>query len=287
MAKKLSIPKPPSTKTTSTVVPPPPVIKKNFQVGAKGGIQRGKKILIYGESGIGKSTLASMLPNPLIMDLDNGCSELMHPKTGESLIGRCIQDVETYADVRGVLQSDVYSGYKSLVIDNATVLETLATQHVIATVPCGKDCKARNIESFGYGKGYRHLYDDMNLILQDIDVVLRKGINVCMLAQASAKTVANPDGEDYLREGPRLYSGKNNSMEDLYCEWADHLLRIGYQMIMVEDRKASSTGARAVFCKGQPHFRAKSRTLPIDVEVVSFAEPSDDSIWQFIFGTVQ
>lgn len=282
MAKKLTIPKPPSV-TSAKQAPPPPVVAKNWQVGVKVGVPRGKKILPYGESGIGKSTLASLLPNPVFVDLDNGCAELVNPKTGEPLTDRIIPGVQTYSDVRSVLQSNVYNDYASLVLDNATVLETLGVQNVIDTVSSGTSGKARNIESYGYGKGYRHLYDAMNLILQDIDIVLRKGINVCLLAQSSAKTVANPDGEDYLREGPRLYNGKNNSVEDLYCEWADHLLRIGYQAVNVEHNKATTTGTRAVFCKGRAHFRAKSRTLDPSIEVVAFDGPSDDSIWQFIF----
>lgn len=289
MAKKLalkSIPKPPSVAKPGAA-PAPPVAKKDWKIGVKAGVPRGEKILPYGESGIGKSTLASMLPNPVIIDLDNGCAKLVHPKTSEPLSNRIIPGVATFADVRSVLQSDCYGGYGTLVVDNATVLETLAVQHVIETVSSGSNGKARNIESYGYGKGYRHLYDAMNLILQDFNIVLNKGVNVCLLAQSSAKTVANPDGEDYLREGPRLYNGKNNSVEDLFCEWADHLLRIGYQTISVDHGKAATTGARAIFCKGQAHYRAKSRTLPADVELVAFEAPDDDSIWQFIFGEAQ
>lgn len=288
--KKIQVPKPPSLKSqTTSAAPPAPILRKDFRIGRKNAVPRGKKIVLYGESGIGKSTLSSMLPNPVFIDLDNGCAELTHPKTGEPLIDRCFQDVKTFEDVRGLLQSNAYDSFNSLIIDNVTVLETLAVQYVLKTVKAGnqRNIQAADIEHYGWGKGYRHLYDHMNLILQDLDVVLDKGINVCLLAQSSAKTVPNPDGDDYLREGPRLCNAKNNSVEDLYCEWADHLLRIGYQMISVQDRKASSTGARAVFCKGQPHFRAKSRTLDPTIELVTFDGPADDSIWQFIFGATR
>jgi hypothetical protein len=142
-----------------------------------------------------------------------------------------------------------------------------------------------NIVRYGYNKGYQHLYDTMKLILQDCDGLIRRGKDVILVAQSTPHNIANPGGEDFLREGPRLYSGKNANIEALYCEWADHVFRIGYQLLTVDKKKkATGTDTRAIFVHPEPHFRAKSRTLGPEYAVVTFADPTDDSIWKFLSG---
>ena len=125
----------------------------------------------------------------------------------------------------------------------------------------------------------------MKLILQDCDALIRKGKNVILIAQSTPHNVPNPGGEDFIRQGPRLTSRKNANVEALYCEWADHILHIGYQFLNVDKKKkATGSGGRAIFVHPEPHFRAKSRTLGLDKAVVSFEDPTDDSIWTFLFG---
>jgi len=128
------------------------------------------------------------------------------------------------------------------------------------------------------------LYDMMKLVLQDCDALIRKGKNVILIAQSTPHNVPNPGGEDFIRQGPRLVSRKNANVEALYCEWADHIFHIGYQFLNVDKKKkATGSGGRAIFVHPEPHFRAKSRTLGLDKAVVSFEDPTDDSIWTFLF----
>jgi hypothetical protein len=123
----------------------------------------------------------------------------------------------------------------------------------------------------------------MKLILQDCDALIRKGKNVIIIAQAAPHSVPNPGGEDFIREGPRLGGRKGANIEAMYCEWADHIFRIGYNFVSVDDKKATGTNDRSIFVHPEIHFRAKSRTLGTDKAVVTFNSPEDDSIWQFLF----
>lgn len=274
-----------ASKRKSSPPPPPPtpaekiVQAKTFTIGDWDS-NGGERILWYGDTGIGKSSINLMAPKPVFLGLDEGAGRLHHPVTGKP--PKRIENLETFADVRAALQQvDLFDSYETVVIDTVTILQDWAEPHMFATVPGPKGITVRNIEGYGYNKGYKHLYDKMKEILVDCDNLIRLGKHVSLIAQATPNRISNPGGEDFLRDGPRLYAGKP-SIEALYCEWADHILRIAYQDSFVKEKKISGETTRAVFTQPEVYFRAKSRT--ISEPVVSFEDPADDSIWVFIMG---
>jgi len=289
--KKREIPKPPKAKgkpkgPASARPPAAPKAKataipaKDFMIADWDSSKDGKRILLYGESGMGKTTLASLAPKPVFIGVDDG-GKLLINAAGNKL--RHVPGVECFGDVRAAMLADIYQDDETVVLDQATYLEEWAVTHILATITNDKGAKMDNIIRYGYNKGYRHMYDTMKLILQDADSLIHRGKNVIIIAQMAPNKVANPGGEDFLREGPRLFSG-TPSIEALYCEWADHIFRIGYQFLSVDNRKVTGgENKRAVFVHPQPHFRAKSRTLGPDKAVVAFDDPKDNSIWTFLF----
>ena len=284
---KRTIPKPPKSAATIRTPKAPKtraataVPAKDFKVEAWDCAGDGKRILIYAESGMGKTTLASLAPSPVFIGVDDG-GKLMINEAGKKL--RHVPGIETFTDVRGAMQADIYDDDETIVLDQATYLQEWATDHVLANITNDKGAKMDSIVRYGYNKGYQHLYDTMKLVLQDADSLIRRGKNVIIIAQATPHNIANPGGEDFLREGPRLYSGKNANIEALYCEWADHIFRISYQFLAIDKKKATGASTRAIFVHPEPHFRAKSRTLTDPkFAVTSFEDPTDDSIWTFLF----
>lgn len=265
------------------------VPKKVFAVATIKPEKAGEKTVIYSDTGMGKSTLAALAPRPVFLDLDNGCTKLRHPITGEKL--KVVPGVESFADIRTALQQpEIFKDYDTIVIDNVTVQQDWAEQHVCTTIPTkGKgNYYVSNIEGYGFKEGYKHLYDVMRLILQDCDTLVRQGKNVILIAQANPNKIANPGGEDFLCQGPRLYAGKP-SIEALYCEWADHILYIAYQDIIAKDKKATGGSVRAIYSQPEVHFRAKSRQLQTGdflPPVISFNDRTDDSLWKFMFGKI-
>jgi hypothetical protein len=285
--KKRTIPAPPkaasANKPAAASANPAPaaprpkaVAKKNFKIATGGQAGAGMKIMIHADSGMGKTTLASLAPNPVFIGLDNGGVGIKEY--------HYVDDVLIFTDVRQALQAhDLYDEYETVVLDTATLLEELAEGHVLETITNDQGQKMDSLVKYGWSNGYRHLYDTMKLALQDCDALIRKGKNVIIIAQSSPMSVPNPGGEDWMRQGPRLCNRKNANVEALYCEWADHIFHIGYQFLSVDkQKKATGDGKRAVFVHPEPHFRAKSRTLGLDKAVVTFDDPTDDSIWQFL-----
>ncbi len=285
--KRLDMTKTLSTKivaglAASTAAPPMP--SKVFAAEKWLNTGRGAKIGIYADTGMGKTTLASLAPAPVFLGLDEGGALLMHPITGEPLIR--IPGLETFLDVHQVLtQPSVFDDFATIVLDTGTILEEWAIPYMLETIPNEKNVTMKNIIQYGYNKGYRHLYDTMKIILQDCDALVRRGKNIIMIFQEAANRVPNTGGDDFLRAGPRLTSNKEANIEALYCEWMDHLFRIAEYGAVVKEKKIKSSGKRAIFVKPEAYFRAKSKPpIPLDVECVSFDSPSDDSIWQYVFG---
>jgi len=256
---------------------------KTFSVADWTGETEGEKIILYGRSGIGKTTLASMVPDPVWIGLDDGGRKIRHPLTGKPLLR--VPDIETFEDVRAALQSAVFDGHGSIVLDTATELQAWGQPATFRRVLTEKGNTAQNIEDYGFHKGYRYWYDTMRLVLGDLDRHVRAGRNVILLAQNGTVRRANPGGEDFLVDAPDLYHEKNASILDAYVAWADHVLRIDNSHVVVDKKgKAGSTNERAVFVHPEIHFIAKSRTVPLDYSVVQFASPQDDGIWRLIFG---
>jgi len=129
------------------------------------------------------------------------------------------------------------------VIDTITVLQELAEQYMLENIKTERGDAAKNILSYGYNKGYRHLFDTMKLILVDLDAHVKRGVNVLLIAQSIPARIPNPGGIDFMREGPNLSTNSQGNIRALYREWADHVLRIGYTNAFVEkpDKKVRSS----------------------------------------------
>jgi hypothetical protein len=289
--KPFAAPKAPSSLPASTPV------TKRFSAAAWTGEGEGEKIILYGGSGKGKSTLASMAPAPVILGLDDGGRKLRHPGTGEPL--QHIPGLATFNDVRDALQQKgLFDPFKSVIIDTMTVLETWAGDWTCLNIPHEKGHKVKRLVDYGYGKGYEHLYDTMRLILADLDALVRQGKNVVLLCQQCPIVIANPSGMNFLENGPKLYapgpdSKQTFTVRGLACEWADHVCRVDFLNRQVmggglgshgreHAGKATGDTTRAIFTiPTDPSFFAKSRTLTDPV--ISFASTKDDSFWRLLF----
>lgn len=260
---------------------------KQFTIEQWDGSKSGEKIILYGETGMGKSTLASMAPNPVFIGLDDGGRKLRHPKTGELL--RHIPDIKTFEDVRGAINACLDLDCETLVVDTGTVFQSLGEQFVLRTVQVRNtkgqpSVKPDHIEDYGYGKGYKHLWDTMRLPLLDFDKLIEAGKNIIIIAQKTCHRFNTDLGQEYLKEGPELYhSEKNWSVLKLWCEWADHIFRIRHQQTIVPDGKKKAIGdsTYVIDTKGTDAFYAKSRS--IEESLISFSTKDDDSLWQFMF----
>ena len=293
MAAKTTAPPPPAVKKKKPPIPPPKImapppaakrVAKTFTVQDWDGDAEGHGIILHGKYGMGKTNLAALAPTPVFIGgLDAGGSKIKHPVTGENL--KVIPNVETFQDVRDVLhQVDLFDPYETVVIDTGTQLQHLGLIHTFETVKGTSNVTCKNIEQYGYHKGYRHLYDTMHRILGDLDPLVKRGKNVIVVCQSIQTKVSNPGGEDFLRDTPDLQTDPKANVAADYMSWADHIFMIDHHNVTAEDKKAVATGGRVIRVHPEIHFEAKSRTLGPEYAVVAFEDKADDSIWQILFG---
>lgn len=269
----MAIDKPPSTKK-----------KTSFKIVDWTNENMGQKVLMFGVSGIGKTTLASLIKNSAFIGTDDG-GRLIEDEQGNAKL-KHVSGITDFATVRLALQSNIWKPGMTVIIDNVTELERWAIPYMFKTVPKNQSgAVVKNIEDYGYHKGYRRWYDIMGLILADCSELIRRGVNVVVVAQSTICKSVQAGTEDFVKEGPALHHDKNVSTMNAYIEWADHVLRIANCSVTVAKGKAGGDAdQRAVYVHPQPHFHAKSRTISKEYDVVSFESVEDDSIWRLIFG---
>lgn len=105
------------------------------------------KMLVYGQPGAGKSTLALSAPKPLLIDFDNGVNRVDY-----ELIKDTVQ-VESYADMLNLLNNEDLSDYETLVIDTGGKLLDCMSDYLIASNPrLGKRNGSLTLEGYGVRK---------------------------------------------------------------------------------------------------------------------------------------
>lgn len=233
---------------------------------------RGEGVGIYGVGGAGKTTLVDGAPGPIAsFDLDNSLAVLRLPNT------RRVDGIGEWSDLLDVINGDGWNDVKTLVIDSITVAEEMATRWVIKNVPHSKGLAIKNIEDYGWGIGYRHIYDAFVALLAALDRHKAAGRNVVLVCHQCVVNVPNPSGEDWLRYEPRL-QGTKYSIRLRVHEWVDHMLFLGYD-IDVKDGKGKGSGTRTLWPVEMPHCMAKSRTLADPIPIY----PGSNDVWDALF----
>ena len=241
----------------------------------------GTKVMLYGGSGMGKTTLAMLLDDPVFIGTDDGGGIMRHPVTGKRL--KVVEGVEDYQDVHDVVHSGVLDSHNDIVVDTVTEVQRWMVPYMLTNIKKQGGGNAVNLEDYGFHKGYRHWFETMELFLSDLNSLVRKGKNVFLLAQSTGHKMTNESGEDYKIAGPDLYHDDKHSILNLVKSWCDHVFRINYTNIAVDKKKVSTNDERAVFIHPRIEFIAKSRTISQDYPCVEFKDKTDDSIWRLLF----
>ncbi len=234
-----------------------------------------QRVLLYGTGGIGKTTLASLAPGAVVLDVEGGAWHLEVECIHQEQLG-------SFGALRACLHSDVLEGAGTVIIDSATRVERLAVAHTLATVKHEKGRSVSRIEEYGFGKGYQHVYETYLLLLADLDRQIDAGRNVILVAHECINDVPNPKGDDWIRYEPHLQQSKSSkaSIRDEVFHWADHVLFLRHDVAQ-GGPKGIWTGTRSIYPAEMPTHVAKSRTLP--PEPIPYTSAQDGAVWDRIF----
>lgn len=209
------------------------------------------KVVLYGPEGIGKSTFASMAPNPLYIDTEGSTTRLD--------VRRIQPAPESWTmileQVRYVLANPSVCG--TLIVDTADWAQKYCIDSVCA------QRKMSSIEDAGYGKGYTYAYEEFGRLLNLLDQVIDRGINVILTAHAAMRKFEQPDEMgSYDRWELKLINSKSSSIAGMVKEWADMVLFANYETIVVKnDQKKGKAqgGQRVMYTTHHPCWDAKNR----------------------------
>jgi GTPase SAR1 family protein len=241
------------------------------------GIERkAHRIVIYGSGGVGKTSLAAQLIQvglrPKFLDLESGSVDFNVER---------LTEFQTWSDIRDCLHSKtLWSDGDVPIIDTGTKAESMALAHTLTNVKNEKGMSVQNIEGYGFGKGYRHLFDTFLNLLSDLDRHYEAGRNVVIICHSDDKAkVPNPNGDDYIRYEPLLQAKGESSIRQAVKNWCDHLFFVGYD-VFSEKGKATGSGTRTIYSSELPTFLAKSRTLSDPIVYTK----DDATLWRILFG---
>lgn len=216
------------------------------------------KICIYGAEGVGKSSLASNMPNPLFIDTEGGTSRLNVRRI------KCSESWETLLSIVKEVIADP-SVCKTLVIDTADWAESLCTDYI-----CVKYRKA-NIEDFGFGKGYTYLSEEYGEFLKLLSKLVEIGINPVVIAHGKPRKYELPEEQGQF---DRWEMKLSKQVAPLLKEWCDMLLFCNYKTFVVtteNNKHKAQGGKRVMYTTHNPCWDAKNRfNLPEEVDL-SFA----------------
>jgi hypothetical protein len=233
-------------------------------------IIRGKQaspvgIVLYGLEGIGKTTLASQFPNPVVLDTEDGTRQLDVARVS------CPDWVTLEGAMHELVRDS--QGFKSVVIDSADWAE----RHVIEAIK--SKANKRSIEDFGFGKGYVMVAEQITRLLSLADQLMDRGLHVVFVAHSEVKRVSPPDELDgYDRWQLKL----TKQSGPLFREWADALLFCNWKVAMVEgsDGRTKARGGkeRVLHTQHTAAFDAKNR-YGLDAEL-PMAITSLSHLWE-------
>jgi hypothetical protein len=226
----------------------------------RGGDARPPRILVYGVAGVGKTLFAADAPDPVFLQIEDGLGGIEASTFG------VLRSFDQVMEALGALYTEDHD-FKTLVVDSLDWLEPLVWQHT------AQAHNQREIEAFGYGKGYLAALDDWRTFLDGVNALRdERGMGAILIAHAEIKRFDSPTTEPYDRYQPKLHARASALLQ----EHADAVLFANYRVSTVKADvgfskkvvRGVSGGDRLLHTAERPAFLAKNRfglpeTLPL------------------------
>lgn len=223
-----------------------------------GGQLRSPRVVVYGPPGVGKTTFAAGAQHPVFILTEDG---LAHQQAAHFPLARSYTEV---LDAVETLHREQHS-YQTVVLDSLDALEPLLWEYT-----AHKHSK-KQIEDFGYGKGYVYAAEELRHLLKGLQVLRdQKDMTVVLVGHSDIKRFESPITDAYDRFTLRLHPRAAAAVLD----WSDAVLFATYKVHVTrtdagfgrQQARGIGHGERVLHAEERPGFLAKNRyDLPADL----------------------
>lgn len=232
--------------------------------------------VIYGQGGLGKTTAACYSPDPVIIPIGR---ETGHERMVEFGIPAFQNPgIDNLSFVFGSLAKLLKTEHsrKTVILDNIGTYREIVDEDVEADNK-GQDLKA-------YGRGLAIAFPYYTRLLSGIAMLMKKGINVVLIAHDVNFNVNLEDGNYYSRVGINAPAGENTNVRGLIEARAHNVLYMIGENPTIPVKaggrtKYMATGGkidRVIYTKPTGKFFAKSRVNLDSSYVISHSETDEE-----------
>lgn len=214
----------------------------------KYGIQRrAERIIIYGPEGVGKSTLASGFPNPIMLDTENGSSHIDVPRI----------NCREYSDILDAITAlaEEQHDFKTVIIDSIDWAERLMIADFLKAFNKKNGSQHKNIEDIGYGKGYKMIETTAMDLLSRLNRLLDIGMDVVLVGHSRRVKFEMPETAGaYDKHELNL----TKYVSPVVKEWSDAMFFCNF-LVTVQNGKGQGGTQRMVYTAPAAPWEAKNR----------------------------
>jgi AAA domain len=210
------------------------------------------RLLIHGQEGVGKTTLAAKFPAPVFLQIEDGIPAGIEVDTFGLL-----SDFPAVRTALTALATEPHE-FKTVVIDALDALEGLIWRDLCASQGWA------SIEAPGYGKGYVAADNWWNDLLNGLEYLRRqRGMIVVLLAHSAIETINDPRATSYTSYQLRLHKRARGLLQD----WCDAIGFLAPDLHVKEEDagfnkkrgRADGGSQRWLHLEARPSFVAKNR----------------------------
>ena len=243
------------------------------------GIQYGSgiKAVLYGQEGVGKSSLAANIPGIVFIDCEGSTTKMNVRRLPSPTSWAMLCDEMEY-----IRENAAAKGYKAVAIDTFDWAEALALQAICI------EHKVNGIEGLNYGKGWQYECELIGKFLNSTDRLIKAGIHVILICHAiSRKTTLPEEVDEFDHWELKLGNKTTNKVAPLLKEWSDMTLFLAFKtQVMAADEKGkvhkATSVQRVMYATKSAWWDAKNRfglpdMMPLDYGAIAhlFAAPAD------------
>lgn len=149
----------------------------------RGVIDKPKNIILYGTSGVGKSTLCAKVPQVVFADMENGTRYIDCDRV----------DVTNYDELVEFMRDVSKSEYQTIVLDSLTALDKILYDQNL------KELDAKSIDQLHHGLGYVKLKKIWERFIFFMNAINQRGKNIILIGHSVVGRVMDPTLGEYER----------------------------------------------------------------------------------------